>query len=311
MFILNRKTIFTMIRSFMFLLLAIISYQVNCQNIDKTLTQLHLKDKLNEPYPYQFSSLVIKNDSIILVAEKCKRIYILNKKTLDVISVINDLDFPKTAEIISIEGVVLYMNRYLFLLDENNNAIYSFDLKDSTHTIKKIDDGMLGMFQNDGLEGIAIDEEKKICYVLDEKHDKIYLFNIGKDNQLTIRCNPINFPKREIPWTRNTDLFYENNQLYVLSTTYGDGKPDKLKYGISLFSISENSTLSYQNTSELIFPNSFDYYKSRKYNTNLEGLAKDEESFYIISDNAMSDKDSCDTRIESKSPLTLLLKLKK
>ena len=299
-----------MIRSFIFLLLAIISYQVNCQKIDKTLTQLHLKDKLNELYPYQFSSLVIKNDSVILVAEKCKRIYVLNKKTLDVISVIKDLDFPKTAKIISIEGVVLYMNRYLFLLDENNNAIYSFDLEDSTHKIKKIDAEMLGTFQNEGLEGIAIDEEKKICYVLDEKHDKIYLFNIGKDNQLTIRCNPINFPKREIPWTRNTDLYYEKNQLYVLSTNYKKKQTDTLKYGISLFSIGGDYTLTYQNTIELIFPESFDYYRLERYSTNLEGLVKDSNLFYVISDNADSDRDNCDTQINGIKK-TLFFKLER
>lgn len=283
---------------------------MNSQPINYKLTQLDLKAKLNEQYPFQFSSIVIKNDSIILVAEKCNRIYILNKKTLDVISVINDLVFPEAK--VSIEGVVLYKDRYLFLLDEDNTTIYSYDLKDPKSNIKRIINDKSLKGNKYKLEGIAINEKKSICYVLHEDESKIYLFDIGKDNQLTKRkgVNPISLPKGNITWTRNTDLFYENNQLYVLSTTYGDGKPDKLKYGISLFSIIGDSTLTYQNTIELIFPESFNYYKSGGYNTNLEGFAKNGKSFYIISDNEMSNMDNCDITIEGENPLTLLLKLK-
>ncbi|MEA5428481.1 hypothetical protein [Arcicella lustrica] len=283
---------------------------MNSQQINYKLTQLDLKAKLNEQqYPFQFSSIVIKNDSIILVAEKCNRIYILNKKTLDVISVINDLVFPKDK--VSIEGVVLYKNRYLFLLDENNTAIYSYDLKDQKSNIKRIDDNSLEGNQYK-LEGIAINEKDSICYVLHEDKLKIYLFDIGKDNQLKKRerINSINLPKDNISWTRNTDLVYENNQLYVLSTTYGDGKPDKLKYGISLFSIGGDYTLTYQNTIELIFPESFDYYRLERYSTNLEGLVKDSNLFYVISDNADSDRDNCDTQINGIKK-TLFFKLER
>ncbi|MET3127438.1 hypothetical protein ABID42_002553 [Arcicella rosea] len=281
---------------------------MNSQQINYKLTQLDLKAKLNEQqYPFQFSSIVIKNDSIILVAEKCNRIYILNKKTLDVISVINDLVFPKDK--VSIEGVVLYKNRYLFLLDENNTAIYSYDLKDQKSNIKRIDDKSL-KGNKYKLEGIAINEKDSICYVLHEDKSKIYLFDIGKDNQLKKRerINSINLPKDNIPWTRNTDLYYEKNQLYVLSTNYKKKQTDTLKYGISLFSIGGDYTLTYQNTIELIFPESFDYYRLERYSTNLEGLVKDSNLFYVISDNA--DRDNCDTQINGIKK-TLFFKLER
>lgn len=70
-----------------------------------TLIPLALKGDLAKKYSFQFSSIVITNDSIILVAEKCGKIYILNKKNLDIISIKEDL--PKD-KIESIEGVTLF-----------------------------------------------------------------------------------------------------------------------------------------------------------------------------------------------------------
>lgn len=267
-----------------------------------TLIPLNLKGDLAKKYSFQFSSIVIKNDSLILVAEKCKKIYILNKNTLDIISVIETL---VNTDIKSIEGITLYKGRYLFMLDEDNKAVYSFDLT-GEFSLKKIADAdMLKDGKTGKLEGIAINENRSICYISTEEAPyKIFLFDIAEDNMLLRRQGISEILLPEKNWTRRTDLYYDNDKFYILATNYPNTTP--AKYGVDVFQIDSTGTVlipGYKKidlTSCNYLPNNFEY------DQNLEGITRDGKYFYVISDNHYSSHSTCDESQSAKK--TLLFK---
>ncbi|NTS41910.1 hypothetical protein HRG84_13420 [Flavisolibacter sp. BT320] len=265
----------------------------------------HLKAVIGEKYSYQFSSMVIKGDSLILGAEKCGKIYILNKSTLDTIGI---KYLPKD-KIISLEGMSLYKNRYLFLLDEGSVGIYVFDLEGKDSLRRIADKKELGRNRNK-LEGIAINNSQSICYVLQEEKGEIYVYNILDNLVLKIYDTVKIYNSGE--WTRHTDLVYDDNLLYALKTNFKRELPQNLvKYAIDIMKISaqgkpQNDAIRYVN---LNFCKDFSACDGN-YSTNLEGLTIDNNIFYIISDNEWGATRDC-AIWNKRFDYTLLLKFTK
>lgn len=261
--------------------------QVTAQQTPE-LTRLVLKDDLAKKYSFQFSSIVITNDSIILVTEKCSKIYILNKETLDVISVKEDLP---NDQIGSIEGVTLYKGRYLFMIDENKVAIFCYDLKGETPFKKIAGPEQFGSGNATHLEGIAINDQQSICYVLQEVDSKIFLFDIQADNTLTIKQN---FREIILPtkgWKRRTDLVYDKNTFYILATNYP--QTERVTYGIDIFAVDSFGTSLTGEYKMIDLSSCQDLPNPNLYSQNLEGFAKNSGYFYVISDNEESNNAYC------------------
>lgn len=269
------------------------------------LTPLHLRGDLSKRYSFQFSSTIVKGDSLILISEKCGKVYILNKNDLTIISA--KAVFP-IDQIESIEGAALYKDRYLFLLDENTVCVYCYDLQGQTPFKKIASKELLGSNNEGLLEGIAINEEQSICYILQEESGKIMLFDIQPNFNLKKRIDTsdINLPPKG--WTRHTDLYFEKNKLYVLNTDYPRSNPTR--YGIDVFSVDtlgsklEAGYNSIELTSFKGLGNIADY------STNLEGFAKEDNTFYVVSDNHQSDMINCQACpiTDYSCKLTLLFK---
>lgn len=276
---------------------------------------------------YQFSSIVIYNDEIILPAEKCNSLVYLK---LDGNFIREEPIGVKDAQI---EGAALYKD-LLFLLDETvaNKNVYVFDLKTkkivSTIKLSEI------AYSNDdfGIEGIAINAGKKICYILQERkdarHSVIYQYSFddtdGKPVALSYKSSHTlqiqdvagdyepAFRKQ-----RYTDILYVDNCLYLLGTNFREPTFIANQYFIDRIcdvdNLATNSAIItighvFIDLSRLMRNFFYSDGKDDKYySTNLEGLTLYKDEFYLVTDNQGGPAD-CKAQADLK---TLLLKIKK
>jgi hypothetical protein len=243
---------------------------------------------------YELSGITIRNDTLYAVSERCEKIFLLNKKSLEVIKTI-DLSgfFPTRADTVEIESLLLY-NNHLYMTDELNLEIMDYDL--ALGTLDKFKGhGFTNEYKNK-IEGIAIKNDK--MYVLIEKNKKsqseIHLFKVDfKTKSLSPMLKIlINVPEN----SRYSDICFDNHtgKLMGLRTSYFRDDMKKNEYVIDEINL---SGIRRDVTGDVVL-NSEDFVSisnltavvqnppgGKTYTTNLEGLTSDSKFIYVVSDN--------------------------
>lgn len=261
-------------------------------------------------HPYEFSSLELKNDTLLLMSENCYKIFMIHKDSGELLK---ELTFNHTEEL-DVEAIRLYKN-YLIFGDEVDNSLWTYNFK--TNQIKKIvtleQEYPQNMNHDFGIEGIAVNTEKKILYAVKE---------YGKRGKAELYCYHINEVTNGLALTyidkaslhlkkgfRYADLTLstDNEHLLLLRTKFNDYEIDVLDLNTGTFMPNKKKydydEFKTYDISQIINP-----YYEEGYSTNIEGLAADDTYVYLVSDNYSGRENNCENRgIEEK---TLLVRLR-
>lgn len=271
----------------------------------------------------EISGMVGHNDTLYLVSERQKIIFLVNKSDFSIISSI-DLTKPIidynaqnpedeiNIRTIEMEGVTWYKN-LLFITDEGNTVIYKYDLKGGRICKMKTNLDMSEFNGNLGIEGISVNPDKKLFYLLRERNGsnqtEIYTLKITDanflkyENQRYIINNPGN------NW-RYSDIYYkkDENVIYGLRSYYDRKNPENAKCFVDKIPIDENGFLGkdvIQNNDQTL---SESVIRNRcKYVSNLEGIYKTGNTIFIVSDNQRSTR-KCDSMPEKTMFIEYILK---
>ncbi|MBO9564053.1 MAG: hypothetical protein J7621_14815 [Niastella sp.] len=274
----------------------------------------------------QYSSIVVYNNNILLPAERCGELIVTGMDG----SFISKT--PTGIKDAQIEGAALYGD-FLFLLDESvqKNKVYIYDLK-----AKKVTDTIkLNEFSYDkdtyGIEGIAVNIKDNICYILqekkDDKHSLICQYNIkpldnGKftlTHQSGKNITLEHYDQYRYQLNRRyTDLFYNNDTLYLLGSYFDkEGSPANQYFIDCLSKRADESLFNNDATVRGIYRTYVDLSRMMRtflfpvggvlFHTNLEGLTLHNNEFYLVTDNAEGEAACTDNSNRN----TLLMKFKK
>ena len=266
-----------------------------------------LKKPLNNQY--EFSSIRIRNDSIFLMSEGCKQLFVCDLESKELI---DEITLKNQKDNVDIEGFCLFKD-LIFYTDESDNSIHIEALKSK----KEINLSFQQQFEvsqnknrNTGLEGIEINESGNYLYVLREKNsngDKsyIYCFNMKHDK----RSYHLSFEKRieiELPYgQRYSDLTLSSDKrrLYLIRSTKG-------KYFIDTINLNEGSRFehNYYKTSDLISINISSIVNDKEeegFSSNIEGITAYGNSIFLVSDNKFGNG-NCDMEGDK----TMLIEIK-
>jgi len=261
---------------------------------------------------YEFSSIVIRNDTMFLIAEKCKTLFFLNKQTLKPINSVS-LDSKIVHRDVQIEGCALYKN-HLIMVDEKVDSVYQYDLSNRKTSLVIKNIKMSNPHDSDsfGLEGIAINSSKSICYILREKNldkqSEISVFNIIESaGEISLKHIKTVLVKQD-PLTRYSDLYFDEttNNLFCIKSYYLSQDLSKNKYiidkisvdsttgdipsidnNISSLSLLKDPPVEFEELSGFVNDYNPPYTNPDGilYSTNMEGIYIDGDTFYLISDN--------------------------
>lgn len=259
----------------------------------------------------EISSISVKNHQIILTTEKCKQLFYIdmNGNIQNIISLPKNVISDKEVEI---EGVSLAKN-YFLLTDEKNAKIYAYHFYDSNITEVKTDYDLSGDTGSQGMEGIAVDTIANICYVLKERNGNsqsvIHVFKINEQNSvfsLSFIKN-IYIVQPDNSW-RYSDLCFnaKNKYLYCLKTKGGFYQIDT----ISTTALSQPEDLFIKLSDRKLFMDisaEINKYGRDGYNTNMEGIALNNDKIYLVSDNAQENSANCNAPGQGK---TLLVQIR-
>jgi hypothetical protein len=270
-----------------------------------------LEDPLNNEY--EFSSIRIRNNSIFLMSEGCKKLFVLNLETKKEIQTIN---IKTIEEYPQIESFSLYKN-LLFFSDESDNSIYwkNINSKKNAKSLGNV------YFKNEkhstkqGLEGLDINENNNYLYALIEKSSN------GKNSY--IYCYDIEFKNKEVKLIRDKkriEIKLPEGQRYSDLSLSSDKKKlylirsDKGKYFIDTINLNDEGKLkksSYDSEKLTSINISKDLNKkwSKGYSNNIEGISVNGNSIFLISDNCMGEEKDCDCETKSDRK-TLLVEIK-
>jgi hypothetical protein len=225
---------------------------------------------------------------------------------------------------IEFEGLALY-GEWALMLDEhkeNQQKVWAYNLrtKQTIAVFTDINSQIQEMAISSGVEGITIDAVNGICYILEEKNrnntNKLLALKISivddKPVLNKISSTTISHSAFSMAW-RFTDICYDKDhaKLYLLRSHY-TGKITDSRYVIDhilappggMFKASQH----YQ-TNEIKLHDVSDIIRSYSdsYENNIEGICKNKDNFYLVSDNVMTRTKQCLTN--SKKP-ALLLKIR-
>ncbi|GLB52390.1 hypothetical protein NBRC110019_14300 [Neptunitalea chrysea] len=263
-----------------------------------------LDNELNKPF--EFSSLAIRNDTIFLPTENCKTIFYVDKITKKVIG----KDYFEVLGKSDLEGITVFKN-YIFVADEEDNNIQFINITTKAITKLKIHDIDSNQNTNHdfGLEGIKMNKKGTYLYVLKELNknyeSEIYCFNVTFKNNLFFLALDKKIVIRLDRSHRYTDLALSEDEtkLYLLRSKIGG-------YYIDHIDITNlKSTFYFKDLATIDISKSVNTYSKLGYNSNMEGLAVDGNSLYLISDNYNGRDNTCDDPVNEKSK-TLFLEVK-
>jgi len=253
----------------------------------------------------QISCIAVKGDSIFMPLEKCGQIFRgkLNGNTLT--GSIKDLDQKR-----QIEGMAYYDGNFYFSDDAKNN-IYKYN---SAFVLVKRYPILLGEHEGingeNGFEGMAVMNDN-IFYILlektkDEKYSILFRLELLHDKLQVISKNYIRLDSNR----RYCDLFYKDQTLYLLRSSYFRQTPEKNQYEIRKLQLDPDfKVLQNSDTIETKpYVTLTDYVQAKKiaFDTNVEGFTMDQNgNIYIVSDNC---KCQCSAKPDK---YTLLMKLAK
>lgn len=289
------------INLFMVLLVSTISNQVYGQQMVFSATP----DSENA---LEISSIVYANDEILLVTEKCKKLYHLDSSGSVVKSVSIDTGDIRDKNV-EIEGATWIWNGLLLTNEKVGEVLY---LEQNTGKVHKVavDHRMDGDIGNQGIEGIAVDSIRGLCYILKEKTDTsesmIRVFNLRGNKHIPklefIKNVRISHPDNS--WRFSDLLFnYVDNHLYLLKTRKGAYEIVKIDTAMTS---QANERIPIEPSLHQDLSETINAYGKMQFNTNLEGIAFKEGNFYLVSDNATSSAANCSGKGTGK---TLLLKI--
>lgn len=295
-----------MIKFAISVLLTIVASSI-CDGQNAGFNEIKFPKGLRSKAPFQFSSIIVTDDNILMAAEKCGKLIVLSKESDSFIEETIPVPYADKApdgKICSIEGMAFY-KQHLLLLDENNQAVYAFNTTSKKFNV--IGTKELFWFgakypcntngkksTEEHLEGITIDEQNSLCYVLHETGNGIFVFDIDPNTLRLKKKRFLCFDQGN--WTRSTDIHYEDGKLYILRTDFEKTRPDSANYQIDVFRLSDSSTIL-EHIDQLDLKG-FPHKNNKTYSSNLEGMTKKGELFYIVSDNAESNSKNCETESE-------------
>lgn len=292
-------------KNLIILVIGIISLGLNAQQIQF----LDLPSFFDREF--EISGLTGNEKNLFLAAERCAKIFVIKKEDLTHIETIhlNIDDMPNGVEI---EGLSLFKD-FLLLIDEKNGKIFSFNLKTKKLITLKPNGIDLSLFKGRyGIEGIAVDEESKVLYLLREKNEKlqseIHAFSMSeKDGSLNLKYRNQTLVQHEDEKWRYTGLSidYENNKLLCLKSYYVKGQPHLDKTEIDHISIDSLSNKNSKSNMLLSLTKEV-YFMRNSFATNIEGIYSDNESIFVTSDNGEGKKDC-----SQKSMKTIMIRVKK
>lgn len=292
-------------KNLIILFLGIIPFGVNAQKIQF----LDLPSFFEREF--EISGLTGNENNLFLAAERCAKIFVIKKDDMTHVQTIH-IDSKDIPNGIEIEGLSFF-NDFLLLTDEKNGIIFSFNLKTKKLIALEPNGKDLSSFKGRyGIEGIAIDEELKVLYLLREKNEKfqseIHSFSISeKDGSLNLNYRNRTLVQHENEKWRYTGLSidYENKRLLCLKSYYVKDQPHLDKREIDFISFDSlankntNSNMLLSLTKEI-------YFMRHSFATNIEGVYSDNESIYVTSDNGEGEKDC-----SQKSSKTTMIRVKK
>nr|WP_295931914.1 esterase-like activity of phytase family protein [uncultured Dyadobacter sp.] len=256
----------------------------------------------------EVSSIVTKDNRLILIPEKCKSLYVCNLSgARQTIQRIDDNNIH--GDEVEIEGATLYSNGML-LADERVGRILYIDSSTGIASVVDSDYDLSGDIGNMGMEGIAVDESRDLCYILKESNGngesimRVFKIANGKSLPVLTFLKNIRLPQPSKNW-RLTDLVYNPVDDYVYMLKSQKGSYEIVRISSKLMEKVSNDDLiqyqPYKNLTNLV--NSFE---NAGFNTNIEGIALTNDSFFVVSDNATSPFAICSESGEGK---TLLLRI--
>lgn len=259
---------------------------------------------------FEISGLTGNEDYLFLAAERCAKIFVVKKENMNHVETIH-LDIKAITGGIEIEGISMYKN-YLLITDEKKGRLFSFNLKTKIlKEIKTIGKDMSAFTWKYGMEGIAVDEDSKIVYVLRERNKKqqseIHSFFISeKEDLLYLNYRNQTLIQHENENWRYSGLAIDKNKyrLLCLKSYHLRGQPELDKFEIDHIPLDVlmNSNWRSKKLRSLSAEVSF---MRASFATNLEGIYSDTESVFITSDNGEGEKDC-----SQKSRKTIMMKVK-
>lgn len=263
-----------------------------------TVDNIDLNDYFNNPV--EISGIVNYKNLFYLVEEKRKKITVLNDKY----EITNTIDLSQKGlkDVgVELEGVAIYKNHFL-ITNERKDSVKLFDYnidKDIVSSIAPLyvsnDSGSFG------IEGIAVNEAKSICYILKERNEKYQ--SVIKEYNIDIHRKKINLQFKdsiviqhkieagktpEQNW-RYSDIFYgTDNKLFCLKTFYNGNDS---KYQTDILSLNDSGYVekkfieSNADNNFIDISEKINTYNSYNYSTNLEGITIYNSEIYLISDN--------------------------
>jgi len=278
--------------------LVLLSFELNAQQIQF----LDLPSFFDREF--EISGLTGDDENLFLAAERCGKIFIVEKESLNHIKTIH-LNFDNLDDGIEIEGLCLYQN-FLLITDEKNGKIFSLNLRTEEFNEISVSGKDLSSFIGKyGMEGIAIDPASNTLYLLREKNkdlqSEIHTFSlINEAGELKLEYKAQTLIQHGNENWRYTGLSIDvdNNRLLCLKSHYNvracpsnrreieyillDSFPQKKCKPIMLVSISEGVS-----------------FMKESFATNVEGIYSDSKSIYITSDNGEGRKDCNDKSIKT------------
>ncbi|PLX10506.1 MAG: hypothetical protein C0597_16665 [Marinilabiliales bacterium] len=293
----------------LYLLIATISWFQILSAQKNNIKFIDLPDDFNTEL--EISGMIGHENSLYLVSEREKIIYQISMLDYSITSSIdlrkpiitynskkpeNEIDIRG----IEMEGLSWYKNQLLFV-DEGNTAIYRYDLDEET--ISKIKTNLdLSDFNGDfGMEGIAVNKDKKLVYILRERNgnnqSEIYTLKMSPDKSFKYYNQKYIIDHKDNNW-RYSDIYYDSqeNIIYALRSYYNKKDPEAAKCYIDKIPVNKKGIIDGPidfNEDEML---SNMVVKNRcKYVSNLEGIYKTGNKVFIVSDNARSTK-KCDSK---------------
>lgn len=282
----------------------IASFSIRAQQ--HSIRFIELPDEFNTEY--EVSGMVGSNDTLYFVSERKNIILVVNQldyhliSTIDLTEPIQNFNARNPDDEINIrkiemEGMTWY-NQNLLLVDEGNTTIYAYNLK--SNTIKKLKTDLdLSEFQRSlGMEGIAANPGHRLIYILRErngnKQSEIYTLKIIKEGLLE-QQNKFTINHASNNW-RYSDIYYDQNDqiLYGLRSFYDHDAPETAKCYVDEITMDKNGfpqqpIIQYndETLNGQIIQNRCEYV------SNLEGIYKNGDKIYLVSDNRRGSK-NCD-----------------
>jgi hypothetical protein len=273
---------------------------------------------------YQFSSIVVYKENILLPAEKCDSLITLDLQ--------GNYLYGRKLNIVNaqLEGVSLY-NDHLLLLDEtvNNARVIFYDLeKGQTNCEVKLNTSY--KTDDEGLEGIAVNASGNICYILQERDNnnksivRQYDIVTGKKEAYDLRYKSgmdITIVHPALPAQlkkRYSDLYFKDNCLHLLGSYFRAGDPSN-QYFIDTIAVTRSD--GYLSPGTIRDPENHVHTDlsrkvraflqsgigGKRFCVNLEGLTMYGNEIYLVSDNAASSGRDCSL---PSNEITLLVKFR-